>query len=388
MATGVMLLLFTVIVWGAQFPIAKSTFDHVDPFHTALFRYGIPAVMLVGVLIWREGLGAMRFDARARQATLYGLIGMCGSPSLVFGGLMFARPEIAAIIVAVQPALTAVVLWAWRGQRPATVSLVCIGVAFIGVLTVVTRWSVSLMPAGTELIGDLMIFAGACCWVIYTISGEHFKDWSILRLTALTMLPGLVGHLIVTSTLVAAGLFTAPAWESWYAARYQLLYLSLIGVLLSMLTWNAGTKRMGPLNAMLFLNLIPVITFTVRFWQGYRFAPIELVGAGLVIAALVANNLWLRSQSGSRPWLQRTLEARRARRAQALAQPAVAAQRGKAPVSGAGAHSAAPPRIAKPVPATATLRAAPHGRLQGAPRGRRRDPRRSLLAEIVRRGRA
>ncbi len=294
MTTGILLVFMTVCVWGAQFPIAKSIFAHVDAFHTALFRYGLPAMVLVGVLVWREGKEALRFDARARQATVIGLIGMCGSPSLVFGGLMFARPEIAAIIIAVQPAMTAIVLWVLRGKRPATVSLICIAVAFFGVLTVVTRWSVSLAPSGMELVGDLMILGGAFCWVIYTVAGERFHDWSILRLTALTMLPGTLGHFVVVLALISFGVFETPGFDDWYAVRWQLFYLAVIGVLISMLTWNAGTKRIGPLNAMLFLNLIPVVTFAIRYFQGYRFAPIEIFGAALVIGALIVNNLWLR----------------------------------------------------------------------------------------------
>ncbi|MEZ5652738.1 MAG: DMT family transporter [Burkholderiaceae bacterium] len=382
--TGIVLLLFTVFVWGAQFPIAKSTFEHVDPFHAAIVRYGLPVLILVGLLVWREGLQSMRFDARAGQATLFGLIGMFGSPSLVFGGLQFARPEIAAIIVAVQPALTAVVLWLWRGKRPATVSLICIAVAFFGVLTVVTRWSLSLAPSGSELVGDLMIFAGACCWVIYTISGERFQDWSILRLTALTMLPGMIGHMVLTSTLVLTGVVTMPAWSEWYEARYGLLYLSLVGVLLSMLTWNAGTKRMGPLNAMLFLNLIPVVTFGVRYWQGYRFAAIELVGAALVIAALVANNLWLRAQSGARPWLRRRLDVRRKRDSNEPGAEHVSVGGSGAAVAAPAGHGGParrnPGRGRRKVPAAITT-------CPARARTGRRDPSRSLLAEVVRRGR-
>jgi len=37
---------------------------------------------------------------------------------------------------------------------------------------------------------------------------------------------------------------------------------------------------------MLLINLIPVVTFMVRYWQGYRFERIELIGAGMVIVAL------------------------------------------------------------------------------------------------------
>jgi hypothetical protein len=51
---------------------------------------------------------------------------------------------------------------------------------------------------------------------------------------------------------------------------------------------------------MLMLNLVPVIVFTIRFAQGQRFAPVELLGAALVIGALIANNLYLRATHRAR----------------------------------------------------------------------------------------
>jgi drug/metabolite transporter (DMT)-like permease len=68
----------------------------------------------------------------------------------------------------------------------------------------------------------------------------------------------------------------------------------VIGVAASFICWNAGIRRIGALNGMLMLNLIPIVTFTIGFLQGRRFVVSELIGAAMVIAALAANNLYLR----------------------------------------------------------------------------------------------
>ena len=47
---------------------------------------------------------------------------------------------------------------------------------------------------------------------------------------------------------------------------------------------------------MLLGNLVPVVTFAIRILQGHRFETIELAGAGLVVAVLIANNLHLRAR--------------------------------------------------------------------------------------------
>jgi drug/metabolite transporter (DMT)-like permease len=75
---------------------------------------------------------------------------------------------------------------------------------------------------------------------------------------------------------------------------WQLAYLTVGGIVISMICWNAGNQRIGPLNSVLFLNLMPVITFAIRAAQGARFQPVELLGAALVISSLMANNFYLR----------------------------------------------------------------------------------------------
>lgn len=61
-----------------------------------------------------------------------------------------------------------------------------------------------------------------------------------------------------------------------------------------MICWNAGNQRIGALNSMLMLNLVPIVVFAIGYLRGQRFSPAELTGAALVIGALVANNLYLR----------------------------------------------------------------------------------------------
>jgi drug/metabolite transporter (DMT)-like permease len=296
--TGALLALGATLIWGTQFPVAKASFAYVDAYHGTLIRYAAPMLILVVALVWREGRHALRVDRRVGRAACLGAIGMCGSPSLVFGGLMFTRPEVVAVIVATQPAMTAVAGWIVHGRRPAPFTLACVGFAFLGAVTVVTRWSLSLAPSGMELVGDLMVFAGSLCWVAYTMGTPLFVGWSTLKVTTLTVVAGALANFTLVVVLATLGAIESPSPAQWQAALPHLIYLSLLGVLLSMLLWNAGTARIGALNAMLFANLIPVVTFAIGFAQGYRPQAAEIVGAAMVITALVCNNLYLRRHPG------------------------------------------------------------------------------------------
>jgi len=299
-ATGVLLLLLTVSIWGTQFPIAKATFEHVSAFHTAAFRYSVGVAILVVMLMLREGIRVFRFDRQGVEAATIGLIGMFGSPALVFFGLTHTRPEIVALIVAVQPAMTAVADWLFRGRRPSWISLLCIIVAFLGVVIAVTRLSPGFGQGGGESLGNLLAVAGCACWVYYTMMNERFRNWSVLRLTTLTMLAGTSGHILLVTILTLTGALVTPPLQDWLHVRYELLFLSIAGVVVAMTCWNAGTQRIGPINAMLFVNLVPIITFAMRYLQGYRFHPLELLGAAMVIVALFANNLALRAEMNNK----------------------------------------------------------------------------------------
>ncbi len=269
----------------------------MDSFSVTAVRYMVPTLCLLAALVIREGWRSVNFRApnsAPGRTILIGLAGMCASPTLVFTGLMFTRPEVASIIIATQPTLAALALWALKGKRPSGFTLACVAVAFTGVIMVVTRLDPTALPHGRELAGDLMVLCGALAWVSFTISCERFSHWSSLRVTTMTMLPGAIGNAIMVSLAMWLGIARWPQTSDLIMLAPTLAFLSFAGVLAAMMAWSFGQKRIGILNSVLFLNLIPVVAFTVGFISGKRFSPVELMGAGLVITALIANNVYQR----------------------------------------------------------------------------------------------
>ena len=292
---GLIAVTATVCVWGIQLPVAKDAFAILDPYHMTSIRYALASVLMIVILLIREGQGAVRYDDHAFSASALGVLGMCGSPLLVFLGMALSRAEHAAVIVALQPSIAAIALWSLRGVRPQNFTLACIATAFFGVVLVVTKGEVLFVETQRELFGDILVFFGAACWVAYTIGTSRLAGWSIWRITVLTLLPGAIATALVTETLVLMDHLEHPTQEQLFNVRWELSYLTFIGVLFALLAWNFGNRRIGPQNSTLLINLLPVSTFTYRASQGHRFESIELVGCGLVVAALVTNNLYLRA---------------------------------------------------------------------------------------------
>jgi drug/metabolite transporter (DMT)-like permease len=290
---GLGFALVAVLFWGSQLPIAKTAMGDIDGFFISALRYGIAAVILVPVLAWRGGTLAGWQAADRNGVLLSGVIGMGLSPLFVFVGLSLTVPEHAAILIALQPTMTALAHWKLGGpqKRPPTFTLVCVAVAFIGVVLVVTKGKPLSALGAQQLAGNLMVVFGAFLWVVYTIRSERYRAWPTLRFTTFAVVAGFAVATVGSLLAAAVGLAHVPAASSYLVYWPQLLFLGLGGVLLAMLCWTVGVKRIGSLNGMLLLNLVPVIAFAVRYAQGHRFEAIELAGTALVICALAASNL-------------------------------------------------------------------------------------------------
>jgi drug/metabolite transporter (DMT)-like permease len=290
-----------ILCWTPLFSVAKRTLPHLDAYALGSVRYLFGIALFVLLLIAFEGRQALRFEGRFWTATLYGLIGITGFNLFVWIGLGYTRPEHGSIILALQTPLTALGVWVARGQRPAAFTLGCVVTAFAGVVLVVTKGRPHSALEGGELLGDLLIFCGAIAWMIYTLAGAwKFAGWSPLRMTVLTCIPGAVGLLAANAIAIALNFSEIPTLESIGAVAWQILYFSVCTVVLGVLGFNAAARRLGPLNTMLMLNLIPIGVFGIEAALGRSFAAIELAGAAIVIGALVANNLYLRGISTSR----------------------------------------------------------------------------------------
>ena len=293
---GLIAVVTAVSVWGIQLPVAKDAFAVVDLFHLTSIRYAVPVLIMLPVLALLEGRESLSYRGAAVPAVVLGVIGMCGSPMLVFIGMAMSRAEHAAVIVALQPSIAAVALWLLRGLRPANFTIGCMSLALLGVVLVVTKGNIIFVDSLRQLVGDVLIFIGAACWVVYTMGTSRFAGWSTWRITVLTMIPGAVATVIVTEILVFSGHIQTPSSAQLLEVGWEISYLTFIGVVFAILAWNFGNRRIGPQNSTLLINLLPVSTFVFRAVQGYRFEWIEIVGAALVVMALVANNLYLRAQ--------------------------------------------------------------------------------------------
>ena len=290
-AAGIGLATLTALVWGGQFVVGKSALDRVNAFPLTTVRYAVAAALLLAILAAVEGRDALRLDGRARELVWLGTLGFAGFNLLAYTGLAHARPESAALIVALGPLLTALVLWRRTGARPPASTFVLLGLALVGVFLVLSNGHPSTVVGGSVGWGDGLVLAGAFSFVLYGIGAADHPELSPLRYTALTAALGWPTIAAATAVAIGSGLVAAPSGHELWTIAPQIAYLALPGAVVAMLAWNAAIERIGVQNVALFGNLIPVTTFAIQIARGYRPDWVEAGGAVLTVAALVANSL-------------------------------------------------------------------------------------------------
>ena len=291
---GVLFATTTAIVWGGQFVVGKSALETIDAFPLSTVRYAVAAAIWLVILVALEGPRSLRLDGRGWRLFWLGSLGFAGFNLLAYTGLAHARPQSASLIVALGPLLTALVLWQRTRVRPAGATLALLGVALVGVALVVSEGHPATIVEGAVGWGDGLVFLGVFSFVLYSLGAAEFPQLSPLRFTALTAALGWVTLAAVTAVAVGVGLSTWPSSAELWSVTPQIAYLTIPGAVVAVLTWNAAIASLGPQNAVLFSNLIPVTTFVIEMARGYRPNVVELGGAALTIGALVANNLLLR----------------------------------------------------------------------------------------------
>jgi len=279
-----------------MFPVMTHALTYIDPFNFTTFRYGIAGIAFALLLLFREGRNSFRLKGeRWGLAWLFGTLGFAGFGFLVFLGQSLAGPGgalTASIMMATMPMLGLLTIWTLKKVRPQASTMGFILLSFSGVVLVITNGDAfAVMNSPISLAANLLLIAGALCWVLYTIGGSYFPDWSPLRYTTMTTLLGMISVVLIDVFLVGTGTVSVPSTASIITIVPHLLYMALVAGLVAVLCWNVGNRIITPTNGVLFMDVVPITAFIVSALNGIVPTNMQITGAVITATALVLNNL-------------------------------------------------------------------------------------------------
>ncbi|WP_414447857.1 DMT family transporter [Burkholderia sp. 22PA0099] len=299
---GIAACLVATILFGVMFPVMTDALRYIDPFTFTSLRYLIAGAAFVVLLLRREGLGALRIDGKSLSiAWLLGSVGFCGFGSFVFLGQQLAGEQgalAASIMMATQPMMGLLLNALVRRTAPPLPSFLFVVISFTGVALVITRGDfLAALAAPQHYAASGLIVLGAFCWVVYTFGSAYFTRWSALKYTTVTTWLGLTTVISVNVLLVVTHAVAAPTLTAWWTITPHLIYMGPIAGFVAILCWISGNRILGPMNGVLFMDVVPVTTFAVSALTGVVPSGAQILGAAITASALVLNNLYLRRRA-------------------------------------------------------------------------------------------
>lgn len=300
MIVGAIACLIASMSWGAMFPVADHALEYIDPFYFSMIRYGAVSVVLVFLLLMKEGMKAFRLEGKGKLLVFFGTMAFTVYNVLIFLGQMLMGKSgvmVASIMEALMPMISIGILWGYKQVKPKKYMIISMILAFVGAVFVITNGDMSFfLTLGDSLFSLSFMLIGVIGWVIYTMGGQTFRDWSTLRYSTLTCVLGTAVTGILTIIITMLGHVPVPSMETIFTIKYDLLFMMILPGIVALLSWNYGVKILSSVNGILFINFVPITTLVIMMIQGYKITIFDVVGTLLVIIALIRINIYQRKE--------------------------------------------------------------------------------------------
>lgn len=276
-------LILTTFFWAATFHLGKYAIGYVSPLSAAAWRFILAGAVLAVYVQWHKGWDLRALRRNAWPMIAMGIIGVFGFNVALFLGLQHTSAVNCALIMAFNPAMTAVFSAVLNREVITSRQIAGFLVSLLGVMVIITRGSLHNLLTLSFSRGDLLILLGCACFAAYGVIPKRFvKQMPTMLLTTGTLIVGAVA-LTITATLTTHDLFVMPAPNAIAAV----IAMALFGSVIAYLWWNRSIAQLGPARAANFINLVPTFTALIGAALGQAISAAQITGALLVIAGVL-----------------------------------------------------------------------------------------------------
>ena len=277
--------LATVVVWGVNFPFLKIALAEVGPLAFLVIRYLLMLAIAWGVLLWQHRRSGQPLTVDPRDYPRLALAGVLGYSLYILLSIVGVSETTAfsnALLIALAPLFSALLLTGWRLEQISRVQLLGMLVSFGGVAVFLADKAVGGIGLGT--VGDLVSLAAAFFYGAFTVSQKTLVGrYPATVVTAYTLTIGSIPVL----WLGAPALATQDWGRLDLAGVAVIAWSAVFPVYAAWTAWAWATARAGVARTNVFLYLVPLVSGVVSFFLlGESFGPLKLAGAALALSGL------------------------------------------------------------------------------------------------------
>ncbi len=277
------LLLAVVIIWAANYPVAKYGLEGLNQLVFNSIRF-IVAAAVIAVPVAR-GERWIPIERRDRPKLLKaGIIASVIYQVAFVVALSMTTAGNAAILLSTSPLWTILLNARMHREKIEPMMMAGMVVSLCGIAMIIVGSGTKLAFGGMEFVGDLIALTAAALWGLNTAMQKPLLvRYSSIQLAFILVSVGAVGL-----TLIAIPAAVTLSWESVHWTYYLAAVASgALSIGVGNAIWSRGVKHLGPGRTAAFNNLVPVLAFIFSFLTLHEeLLPVQFVGAGVTVAGV------------------------------------------------------------------------------------------------------
>ncbi len=212
---------------------------------------------------------------------LMSLSGVLGFQLLLYLGLRYTTPINAGLMNALTPLTTALLAAIFLREQLHRSQWLAAVITVVGVGWILSGGDLSVLLALDFNIGDLLMLLAVLSWSIYGIAGRRVMlTMSALETTAIGLFLSVIPALSLAS--VEGFFFIKPQLNALVVT--VLTFVCIGPTVLSLFWWNRGVQLIGPSQAALYLNVIPVYAIVLAvLLLDAALSRSDMMGAALIL---------------------------------------------------------------------------------------------------------
>jgi drug/metabolite transporter (DMT)-like permease len=277
------LMVGAVALWGSGFVMNKASLASVPPLQLLALE-----LLASCTLLWTVAIGRGEQARLNRRTVRHGLTGLL-EPGLAYilfiSGLTMTGAANASILAATQPVMVVGLAWLLLREPIPPRLLRVLAAAMVGTLLVTVSDAAHFN--GQTLRGDVLILLSTGCASLYVLFSRAAT--AELPPALLAALQQSVGLLCVLAALTLETFFSPPAAVTAAPGDYLVVIVSgIMQYALAFLLYLSALRYISATRAVLFIALLPVFGMgNAVLWLGESVTLMQVIGAGLVVAALL-----------------------------------------------------------------------------------------------------
>ena len=278
------LLILIAIIWALNFSVVKVSLQEIDSLSFNALRY----ILAAGFLAYAAR--ARGYSLKVDREDFWPLVGIALVGNVLYQlffiiGVDYTYSANAAVILGTIPVWVALLSHLFTDEKLTRYKSIGIGLAFTGIVLIVTGSKAGISIASKTFLGDVIILCAAISWGVYTILAKRFlKKYPSTQFTGVMSIVGMVFLLIIGLPNLLHVNWTGISLKGWGG----IFYSGLLSIGLAYLIWNNSVSKIGAVRTAAYQNLVPVLglVFGVVLLQ----EPLTLQqysGSALVIVGII-----------------------------------------------------------------------------------------------------